>query len=60
MQESIKYVVGHGRKYVVDGNNRLSAAKALGIKEVPAQEVKLPFAGYRTVNDLFSEMPVAQ
>jgi ParB-like chromosome segregation protein Spo0J len=37
---------------VVDGHHRLKAAKQLGLKEVPVEEVKLPYAGYKTTSDL--------
>ena len=53
IKEPIKYVVHNGQKYVVDGHHRLQAAKQLGIKDVPVQKVELPYAGYKTVDDLF-------
>jgi len=37
----------------VDGHHRVAAAKALGITNVPAIEVNLPYAGYKSVIDLF-------
>ncbi len=52
IKEPIKYVVSGGKKYVVDGHHRLSAAKRLGMKTIPSQEVKLPYKGYKTVKDL--------
>lgn len=52
MKESIKYVVNQGEKFVVDGNHRLRAARKLGLEEVPAQEVTLPYKGYKTPSDL--------
>ncbi|WP_165841059.1 ParB N-terminal domain-containing protein [Larkinella punicea] len=48
VQESIKFV----EIFVVDGHHRLRAAKELGIQNVPVQQVKLPYAGYKTVEDL--------
>ncbi|MGN6492806.1 MAG: RHS repeat-associated core domain-containing protein [Agriterribacter sp.] len=52
IKESIKYVEYDGVKYVVDGHHRLRIAKELGIKNVPTQEVTLPYSGYKTVSDL--------
>lgn len=52
IKEPIKYVEYNGKMYVVDGHHRLIAAKKLGLENVPAQQVDLPFAGYRTVDDL--------
>ena len=57
IKEPIKFVEHEGTKYVVDGHHRLIAAGRLGIKEVPAQQVTLPFRGYRTATDLFSTPP---
>ena len=52
MREPIRYVEHDGVKYVVDGHHRLRAAQRLGMKEVPAEQVSLPYAGYRRVEDL--------
>nr|WP_223857525.1 ParB/RepB/Spo0J family partition protein [Sphingobacterium micropteri] len=52
IQEPIKFVEHNGKRFVVDGHHRLRAAKELGIENVPAQQVKLPYAGYKTVSDL--------
>jgi len=52
IQEPIKYVEYNGTKYVVDGHHRLLAAKKLGLTEVPVEKIELPFAGYKTINDL--------
>ncbi len=52
IREAIKYVVFEGDKYVVDGHHRLQAARELGLREVTAQEVELPFGGYRSIADL--------
>jgi hypothetical protein len=52
MQEPIKFVEHNGTRYVVDGHHRLAAAKRLGLKEVPAEEVALPYGGYKTAADL--------
>lgn len=57
IKDPIKFVTYNGRKFVVDGHHRLVAARQLGIKEVPAQEVKLPYLGYKNVDDLFSDVP---
>ena len=53
IKEPIKYVDLNGTKYIVDGHHRVAAAKVLGMKEVIAEEVKLPYAGYKTNRDLF-------
>ena len=53
IQEPVKYVVFHGEKYVVDGHHRLLAAGKLGIQTIPAVEVKLPYLGYQSSDDLF-------
>lgn len=53
IQEPIKYVDFAGGKYIVDGHHRIQAAKVLGIPFVPAIEVGLPYAGYKTIEDLF-------
>lgn len=50
--ETIKYVEHNGNKYVVDGHHRLRAAKELGIKNVPAEKVSLPYLGYKLIKDL--------
>ena len=54
IREPIKYVEVNGQKYVVDGHHRLQAARELGIKDVPAERVQLPYQGYNSVEDLFS------
>ena len=52
IKNSVKYVVHNGKKYIVDGHHRIFVAKKLGIKNVFAEEVQLPYAGYKTVEDL--------
>ncbi|SHN05405.1 intein C-terminal splicing region [Anaerosporobacter mobilis DSM 15930] len=52
INETIKYVEHNGQKYVVDGHHRLIAAKRLGIKEIPIEKVELPYAGYKSIEDL--------
>jgi RHS repeat-associated protein len=52
IQEPIKFVEHNGKRFVVDGHHRLRAAKELGIENVPVQQVKLPYAGYKSVDDL--------
>ncbi|MDO4477352.1 MAG: hypothetical protein Q4B93_05305 [Clostridia bacterium] len=52
IKNSVKYVVYNGKKYIVDGHHRIFVAKKLGIKNVLAEEVQLPYAGYKTVEDL--------
>ena len=52
INEPIKYVEYNGKKYVVDGHHRLQAAKRLGIEDVPVEKVDLPYAGYKSIEDL--------
>ena len=52
IKETIKYVTHNGVRYIVDGHHRFNAAIRLGLKNVPAEEVKLPHLGYKTVQDL--------
>jgi len=48
----ILYVQYGKYKIVVDGNHHLKAASKSKIEKVPAIEVKLPFRGFRTIDDL--------
>ncbi len=52
IKEAIQFVEHNGVKYVVGGHHRLRIAKELGLKNVPIQQVSLPFAGYKTTADL--------
>lgn len=52
IRDPIKYVEYQGKKYVVDGHHRLYAARQLKLNDVPFEEVKLPFKGYKSVDDL--------
>ena len=52
INETIKYVEYNGQKYVVDGHHRLIASKRLGLEQAPIEQVELPYAGYKTVEDL--------
>jgi uncharacterized protein (DUF1015 family) len=54
LRETIKTVTHNGQKYIVDGHHRARAAKELGWKEVPIEEVSLPYLGYKTIDDLFN------
>ncbi|WP_354004837.1 ParB N-terminal domain-containing protein [Olivibacter sp. 47] len=42
----------NGKKFVIDGHHRFRAAKELGIQNVPVRQVKLPCAGYKSVDNL--------
>lgn len=52
IQQPILFVEHGGKKYVVDGHHRVRAALELGLKDVPVQQVELPFGGYKTPHDL--------
>jgi len=52
IQESVKYVEHNGTKYIVDGHHRVIVAKKLGIKGIPVEKVRLPYKGYKTIEDL--------
>lgn len=52
IKDTVKYVEHIGQKYIVDGHHRVIVAKSLGIKEVPIEQVQLPYAGYNTIKDL--------
>lgn len=51
--EPIKYVDVNGSKRIVDGHHRARAARELGFRDVPVEEVQLPYKAYKTVSDLF-------
>jgi RHS repeat-associated protein len=55
IKKPLNYVEQNGQKHIVTGNQRYFAAQKLGIKEVPAQEVTLPYAGYKSTSDLIIE-----
>ena len=44
------------QRFVVNGHHRLRAAKELGLKEVPVQQVELPFAGYKLILPMLESM----
>jgi hypothetical protein len=51
----INYVEIGGEKYVVNGNNRLMAARTLGItNELRFEKVSLPFRGFKTEADVIN------
>ena len=53
IQKPISYVEHEGENYVVDGHHRLFAARKLGLTDVPIEKVELPYAGYKTSEDLY-------
>lgn len=55
ISEPIKYVEYNGTKYIVDGHHRYYSALRLGLKNVPVEQVNLPYLGYRTAFDLMME-----
>ncbi len=57
VREPLKYVEHNGTKYVVDGNHRLHAARRLGLDDVPAERVELPYKGYRTIESVLESAP---
>lgn len=52
IKEPLKYVVDDGEKVIVDGNHRINVARQLGMDQVPAEQVKLPYNGFKTPADL--------
>lgn len=52
VKKSLKYVVDDNEKLLVNGHHRLAIARQLGIAQVPAEEVTLPYKGYKTIDDL--------
>ena len=52
IQKPIKYVNYNGVKYIVNGHHRFFIAQKLGIQNIPAQQVQLPYQGYKTFQDL--------
>ena len=52
IKNPVSYVVHDGKNFIVDGNHRVVAARSLGMKSVPSQEVSLPHGGYNTPEDL--------
>jgi RHS repeat-associated protein len=52
IKKPINFVEHEGQRFVVDGHHRLRAAKQLGLREVPVEEVTLPFRGYNSIADL--------
>lgn len=50
--EPVAYTVHNGHKYIVNGHHRIRAARELGLNEIPAVEVSLPFKGFRNTDDL--------
>jgi RHS repeat-associated protein len=57
VREPLRYVEHNGTKYVVDGNHRLQAARRLGLDDVPAERVELPYKGYRTIENVLESAP---
>lgn len=55
IKDPVKYVEINNVKYIVDGNHRVFAAKALNMKTVPAMKVSLPYKGFNTIDDVVWE-----
>lgn len=53
LDEPVAFVVVNGKKHIVDGHHRVRAAQELGLTEIPAVEVQLPYQGYHSAEDLF-------
>lgn len=52
IKDPVIYTEINGVRTVLDGNHRLLAARRLGIGQISARRVNLPWGQYRTVNDL--------
>jgi ParB-like nuclease domain len=55
IKEPIKFVEHNGAKFILDGHHRYYSALKLGIRNVPAKQVKLPWGQYKTPMDLMIE-----
>ena len=53
-KEPVHYFEINGKKFVVNGNHRLRAARAAGLKTIPGQTVKLPYLGYKNEHDVLT------
>jgi hypothetical protein len=54
VKEPIQYVEINGKKFVVNGNHRLRAARSADLETIPGQEVKLPYLGYKNEHDVLT------
>jgi hypothetical protein len=55
IEEPIIFAEQNGSKFILDGHHRYYSALKLGIRNVPAKQVKLPWGQYKTPMDLMIE-----
>ena len=55
LDKVIKYVTIAGQNYIVGGNNRLTAARQLGLgDQLEYEQVQLPYKGFQTEEDVLN------
>ncbi len=60
IKDPIKFVEHNGARHIVNGHHRFFSAQKLGIRNVPAQRVSLPYKGYRSpskLHDFYGRQP---